>query len=87
MAALASAGNYDNTLEFVAFMLTGENAARQSNFAGYANGIASSAESMSDELRVAPEVNAPTDVKVVFTRSCPEEASKLADRVRTKLKQ
>ena len=87
VAVPASARNYENALEFVAFMLKAENAAVQSNFAGYANGIAGSAEFMSDELKAAPEVNAPADVKAVFTRSCPEKAIKLADRVWTKLKQ
>ena len=55
-------------------MLELENYAMQSNFAGYANGIAGSSAYMSDELKAAPEVNAPGDVNAVFSRSCPEAA-------------
>ena len=87
VAVPASAGNYENALEFVAFMLEPENAAMQSSFAGYANGIAGSAAFMSAELKAAPEVNAPADVEAVFTQSCSEKAIKLSDRVWTKLKQ
>ena len=74
-------------LEFVAFMLDPENAAIQSNFAGYANGIAGSETHMSEELKSAPEMAAPADVKAVFTQTCSEQAIKLADRVWTKLMQ
>lgn len=87
IAVPAGAKNYDNALEFVAFMLDPENAAVQSNFAGYANGIAGSGEFMSEELKSAPEVAAPAYVKAVFTRTCPEQAIRLADRVWTKLLQ
>ena len=45
-------------------MLDPENAAIQSNFAGYANGIAGSETHMSAELKSeTPEVAAPADVK------------------------
>jgi len=87
VAVPVGARNYDNALAFVAFMLQPENAAVQSNFAGYANGISGSEAFMSAELKAAPEVNAPAGVKAVFTRSCSEKAIKLADRVWTKLKQ
>ena len=87
IAVPARAKNYENAVKFVAFMLKPENAAVQSNFAGYANGIAGSAEYMTAELRTAPEVNAPAGVKAVFTQSCTEKSIKLADRVWTKLKQ
>ena len=87
LAVPTGARNYDNALKFVAFMLEPENAAIQSSFAGYANGIAGSAEYMSEELKSAPEVAAPADVKAVFTRTCSEQAIRLADRVWTKLLQ
>ena len=87
IAVPADARNYENALAFVTFMLDPENAAMQSSFAGYANGIAGSAAFMSEELKSAPEVAAPADVRAVFTRTCPERAIKLADRVWTKLLQ
>ena len=83
----ATARHYDNALRFVEFMLVPENAAIPSNFAGYSNGIAGSAQFMKDELKAAPEVNPPADMKAIFTRTCPEKAIKLADRVWTKLMQ
>ena len=79
IAVPTGARNYANALKFVAFMLRPENAALQSNFAGYANGIAGSAVFMSDELKAAPEVSAPKDVRAVFSQSCPETAIR-ADR-------
>ena len=42
---------------------------------------------MSAELKSAPEVAAPADVKAGFTQTCSEQAIKLADRVWTKLMQ
>ena len=87
IAVPAGARNYENALKFVAFMLDPENAAIQSNFAGYANGIAGSETHMSAELKSAPEVAAPADVKAVFTQTCSEQAIKLADRVWMKLMQ
>ena len=82
-----AARNYANALKFIAFMLQPENAALQSNFAGYANGIAGSAAYMSDELKAAPEVNAPGDVNAVFSQSCLEAAIRLTDRIWTRLQQ
>ena len=79
IAVPTGAKNYANALKFAAFMLQPQNAALQSNFAGYANGIAGSAAFMNDELKAAPEVSAPGDVKAVFSQSCPE-AGDQADR-------
>jgi spermidine/putrescine transport system substrate-binding protein len=87
IAVPTGARNFDNAVKFAAFMLQPENAALQSNFAGYANGIAGSAAFMSEELKAAPEVNAPGDVKAVFSQSCPETAIRLTDRIWTRLQQ
>ncbi len=87
IAVPATAKNYENALKFVAFMLQPENAAIQSNFAGYANGIKGSRAFMKEDLKAAPEMNPPPDMKSVFTKTCPEKAIKLADRVWTKLMQ
>lgn len=87
IAVPTDAKNVENARRFMAFMLDPENAAMQSNFAGYSNGIAGSTEFMSEDLRSAPEIAPPTDVKTIFTESCPEKAIELADRVWTKLLQ
>lgn len=87
VAVPTTAKNYENALKFVAFMLQPENAAIQSNFAGYANGIAGSRDFMKEDLKAAPEMNPPAYMKAMFTKTCPEKAIKLADRVWTKLMQ
>ncbi len=85
IAVPKGAKNKANAIKFIEFMLQPENAAIQSNFAGYANGIAGSPEYMNAELKSAPEVNMPANAKSVFTQSCSEAAIKLADRAWTKL--
>ena len=87
VAVPVGAKNRDNALKFVAFMLEPESAALQSNFAGYANGIAGSSAYMKDELKAAPEVNPPADIKTMFSLTCSKKALQLQDRVWTKLKQ
>ncbi len=87
IAVPATAKNYDNAVKFVEFMLRPENAAMQSNFAGYSNGIAGSAETMDAELKDSPEVNPPSDVNIIFTQTCSEKAIELSDKVWTKLLQ
>lgn len=79
------AKNKDNALKFIEFMLQPENAALQSNFAGYANGIGGSAQYMSADLKSSPEVNMPTSANSIFTKSCSEAAINLVDRAWTKL--
>lgn len=81
------ARNPENARRFLAFVLRPENAALQSNFTGYANGIAGSARFMSEALRDAPEIVPPADIKTVFAQTCPQAAIELADRVWTKLLQ
>lgn len=85
LAVPKGAKNPANALRFIAFMLQPENAAIQSNFANYANGIAGSAKFMNAELKAAPEVNMPTTATSVFSKSCSEKAIKLADQAWTKL--
>lgn len=85
IAVPKGAKNKKNAIKFIEFMLKPENAAMQSNFAGYANGIAGSPAHMTAELKSAPEVNMPASAKSVFTKSCSEAAIKLADRAWTKL--
>ncbi|MDJ0947023.1 MAG: extracellular solute-binding protein [Kiloniellales bacterium] len=87
VAVPVGAKNRDNALKFVAFMLEPQNAAIQSNFAGYSNGIAGSSKYMTEELKAAPEVNPPADIKAMFSQTCSKKALQLQDRVWTKLKQ
>ncbi|MGF1608062.1 MAG: extracellular solute-binding protein [Kiloniellales bacterium] len=87
IAVPSSAQNYDNVVKFVSFMMQPENAAIQSNFAGYSNGIAGSTEFMDAELKDSPEINAPADVETIFTKTCSEKAIQLSDRVWTRLLQ
>ncbi len=87
IAVPAGAKNADSAIKFVTFMLDPENAAIQSNFAGYSNGIAGSKAFMKDELKDAPEINAPSGVKTIFVETCSQKAIELSDRVWTKLLQ
>jgi spermidine/putrescine transport system substrate-binding protein len=87
LALAKGAPNKENALKFMEFMLQPENAAIQSNFARYSNGIIGSEEFMDDELSTAPEVVPPADAKIIFSSACPEAAIQLSDRVWTKLKQ
>ena len=81
------AQNKENALKFIEFMMVPENAAIQSNFARYANGIEGSAEFLDEELKTAPEINIPSNVKLIFTPACSEKTIKLQDKIWTKLKQ
>lgn len=87
LAVPSGARNPENARRFLEFVLRPKNAALQSNFTGYANGIAGSARHMSEELRNAPEVVPPADIKTVFTQTCSETSIELADRVWAKLLQ
>lgn len=87
LAVAKGAPNYENALTFINWFLQPENAAMQSNFAGYANGVVGSDAFMLDDLKSAPEVVAPADALVVFAPTCPPEYVDLASRVWTRLKQ
>jgi spermidine/putrescine transport system substrate-binding protein len=81
------AKNKANAIRFIEFMLQPENAALQSNFARYANGIKGSEQYMDEDLRNAPELQAPEGVKIIFSPACSEKSVQLYDKVWTKLKQ
>jgi spermidine/putrescine transport system substrate-binding protein len=59
----------------------------QSNFAGYANGVAGSEAFLRDDLRTAPEVVPPEGANIRFAQTCPPEYIDLASRLWTRLKQ
>lgn len=85
LAIPKGAQNYDNAIKFIEFMMQPENAALQSNFAKYANGIKGSDTYLSAELKTAPELSPPAGTPMVFSQSCSEQAIKLQSRVWTTL--
>ncbi len=86
MAIPTSAKDPDNAKLFIQFMMKPENSAMSSNFTHYASAVTGAAADYDAAMKDAPELKVPTDIKMAFTPSCPEEATKLMDRVWTKLK-
>jgi spermidine/putrescine transport system substrate-binding protein len=86
VAVPSSAKNLDNAKKFMSFIMQPENMALQTNFTKYANAVVGSEKFQEADLKDAPELLTPTDVKVVFTPACSEAATKLMDRVWTRLK-
>lgn len=58
---LADAQNVDEAYQFLEFILQPENAAMNSEYTKYPNGIAGSEEFMSEEMKTAPEVAVPEE--------------------------
>jgi spermidine/putrescine transport system substrate-binding protein len=81
IAVPKGAKNYDNAIKFIEFMMQPENAALQSNFAGYANGIKGSDKFFNDAMKNSPEVNPPAGTKFKFVEACSEKAIKLETKV------
>jgi spermidine/putrescine transport system substrate-binding protein len=81
LAVPQGAKNYDNAIKFIEFMMQPENAAIQSNFAGYANGVKGSAKFFNDAMRNSPEVNPPEGTNFIFTKACSEKGIKLEAKV------
>jgi spermidine/putrescine transport system substrate-binding protein len=86
VAVPAGAKNPDNAKIFLSYIMQPENMALQSNFTKYSNAVKGSEAFFDASMKDAPEMNPPADLKVVFTPACPEEATKLMDRVWTRLK-
>ncbi|WP_131196651.1 extracellular solute-binding protein [Lichenihabitans psoromatis] len=86
MAVPTSAKDPDNAKLFIKFMMQPENSAMSSNFTHYASGIAGAEKFYDPAMKDAPELKVPADLKMQFTPACPEAATKLMDRVWTKLK-
>ena len=76
----------ENARKFVEFMMKPENSGMSSNFTHYASAIQGAEASYDPAMKDAPELKVPADIKMAFTPSCPEAATKLMDRVWTKLK-
>ncbi|QIG51879.1 extracellular solute-binding protein [Nordella sp. HKS 07] len=78
-----TAGNVENAKKFINFMMAPENMALQANFTGYAAGIKGMEASLTEEMRTAPEINAPADAKIIFSWACDAQSQKLIDKVWT----
>lgn len=86
LAVPKDARNPENAKRFINFFLQPENAATQSNFAGYDSGNAKASAHLDADKKSAPEFSAPEGVRLVFSQSCPEQAIKLQDKVWTDIK-
>lgn len=86
-AILSDASNVENAKTFINFIMDPENAAMLSNFAKYANGIAGSEEFMDDEMKAAPEIVVPAELKeaAYIAETCPPEVSQIYTQIWTEL--
>lgn len=79
------AKNLENAKLFIAFLLEPENAAMNTNFLKYGNGINGSEAFYDPSLKGAPEMTPPASSPLVFKPACSEAAVKLQDLVWTNL--
>lgn len=85
VALLKDAKNVDNAKLFLNFLMAPENAALNSNFAKYNNGIKGSEPFMDKELQGAPELNPPPELaaKGEFLMPCAPETAELYTKIWT----
>jgi spermidine/putrescine transport system substrate-binding protein len=86
-AILSDAQNVENAKLFLDFIMEPENAAMLSEFARYANGIEGSEEFMPEDMKTAPEIVVPDEVKdaAYIAETCPPEVSKIYTQIWTEL--
>lgn len=84
---LKDAPNADNAYQFLDFIMQPENAAMLSNFARYANGITGSDAFMEADMKTAPELVIPEEVKDkgYFLNVCPPKAQEYYTAIWTEL--
>jgi len=82
-----SAKNVENARKFMNFMMDPVNMAMLTENQGYGDAVKGTAAYYSDELKTAPEINPPSDLKVFFAPTCSPKAQSLIDKVWTKVMQ
>jgi spermidine/putrescine transport system substrate-binding protein len=87
IAVPAGAPDLENAKKFINFMMDPQNAALETNFAGYSNAVPASVTYVTPALASSPELNPPKDAKMVFATVCPAQATKDYDRVWTLIRQ
>jgi len=87
MVVPTSAKNVENAKKFINFMMDPVNMAMLTENQGYGDAIKGTAAYYSDELKSAPEINPPADLKVFFAPTCSPKAQSLIDKVWTKVMQ
>jgi len=87
VAVLKDAKNVDEAKAFQNFIMLPENAALISEFARYANGITGSDAFMPEEMKTAPEIVIPAELKDkgVFNQTCAPETQAIYTRIWTDL--
>ncbi|MGB3146389.1 MAG: extracellular solute-binding protein, partial [Paracoccaceae bacterium] len=87
VALLSDAQNVEEAYAFLNFIAAPENAALVSSFARYANGIAGSEEFMPEDMKTAPELIIPDELKSAgyFAPTCSPAAQEYMTAIWTEL--